>query len=132
MKYPYARISLTVPDCSPRTRIPDAKLRLKEWASLQEYRESDMVSKHTVHHRSIGARHIILILLLSLGLCFKTTTLLAQEAIVTSLMSKDLKDFPGKEGLMITVEYPPGASDLYIVTMHTHLYTCWKAPSSCS
>jgi quercetin dioxygenase-like cupin family protein len=40
---------------------------------------------------------------------------LAQEpkltAKVTSLMSKDLKEFPGKEGLMITVEYPPGSSD---------------------
>jgi quercetin dioxygenase-like cupin family protein len=36
---------------------------------------------------------------------------MAQEAKVTPLMSKDLKDFPGKEGLLITVEYPPGASD---------------------
>jgi quercetin dioxygenase-like cupin family protein len=26
-------------------------------------------------------------------------------------MSKDLADFPGKEGLMITVVYPPGSSD---------------------
>jgi quercetin dioxygenase-like cupin family protein len=26
-------------------------------------------------------------------------------------MSKDLKDFPGKEGLMLTVEYPPGGAD---------------------
>ena len=32
-------------------------------------------------------------------------------AKVTSLMSKDLKEFPGKEGLMITVEYPPGSTD---------------------
>jgi quercetin dioxygenase-like cupin family protein len=38
-------------------------------------------------------------------------TLLAQEAKVTQLMSKDLKDLPGKEGVMITVEYPPGSSD---------------------
>ena len=38
-------------------------------------------------------------------------TLMAQEAKVTSLMSKDLKDFPDKEGLMIAVEYPPGATD---------------------
>jgi len=40
---------------------------------------------------------------------------MAQEpkltAKVTSLMSKDLKEFPGKEGLMITVEYPPGSTD---------------------
>ena len=38
-------------------------------------------------------------------------TLLAQEAKVAELMSKDLADLPGKEGLMITVEYPPGSSD---------------------
>jgi quercetin dioxygenase-like cupin family protein len=50
---------------------------------------------------------IILVVLLSLI----TGTLMAQEAKVTSLMSKDLKDFPGKEGLLITVEYPPGAAD---------------------
>jgi quercetin dioxygenase-like cupin family protein len=40
-----------------------------------------------------------------------TSTLMAQEAKVTPLMSKDLAEFPGKEGLMITVEYPPGSSD---------------------
>ena len=37
--------------------------------------------------------------------------LFAQDAQVTPLMSKDLPEFPGKEGLMITVVYPPGASD---------------------
>src|SRR5437660_12634722 len=37
--------------------------------------------------------------------------LIAQDAQVTPLMSKDLTDFPGKEGLMITVVYPPGSSD---------------------
>jgi len=35
----------------------------------------------------------------------------AQEAKVTALFSKELKDVPGKEGLMILVEYPPGSSD---------------------
>src|SRR5499427_912877 len=37
--------------------------------------------------------------------------LFAQDAQVTPLMSKDLQECPGKEGLMITVVYPPGASD---------------------
>jgi quercetin dioxygenase-like cupin family protein len=37
--------------------------------------------------------------------------LLAQDAQVTPLLSKDLPESPGKEGLMITVVYPPGASD---------------------
>jgi quercetin dioxygenase-like cupin family protein len=40
-----------------------------------------------------------------------TAALVSQEAKVTQVMSKDLKDFPGKEGVMLTVEYPPGGSD---------------------
>jgi len=44
-------------------------------------------------------------------LCLMTGTLMAQEAKVTPLMSKDLTDIPGKEGVMIIVEYPPSASD---------------------
>ena len=35
----------------------------------------------------------------------------APQASVTSLTSKDLPDLPGKEALMITVEYPPGSVD---------------------
>jgi quercetin dioxygenase-like cupin family protein len=38
-------------------------------------------------------------------------TITAEDAQVTPLMSKDLPEFPGKEGLMITVVYSPGASD---------------------
>src|SRR6267143_5204144 len=34
-----------------------------------------------------------------------------EQPPVTSLMSKDLTNIPGKEVLMITVEYPPGWSD---------------------
>ena len=43
--------------------------------------------------------------------CLISGTLVAQEAKVTELLSKDLTSLPGKEGLMITVEYPPGSSD---------------------
>jgi quercetin dioxygenase-like cupin family protein len=39
------------------------------------------------------------------------SVLMAQEAKVTPLMSKELAEFPGKEGLMITVDYPPGCWD---------------------
>lgn len=35
----------------------------------------------------------------------------AQQAEVKPLLSKDLTDIPGKEGLMISVVYPPGSSD---------------------
>ena len=49
---------------------------------------------------------------LSLALvCLMAGTLMAQEAKVTQLLSKDLTNLPGKEGLMIEVEYPPGSSD---------------------
>jgi quercetin dioxygenase-like cupin family protein len=43
--------------------------------------------------------------------CLMSGTLLAQEAKVTDLLSKDLPNLPGKEGLMITVDYPPGSVD---------------------
>jgi quercetin dioxygenase-like cupin family protein len=50
-------------------------------------------------------------------------TLLAQDARVTSLISKDLPECPGKEGLMITVVYPPGASDpIHRHNAHTFVY----------
>jgi quercetin dioxygenase-like cupin family protein len=34
-----------------------------------------------------------------------------KEANVTPLLSKDLTEFPGKEGVMLMVEYPPGGTD---------------------
>jgi quercetin dioxygenase-like cupin family protein len=43
--------------------------------------------------------------------CLMSSTLLAQEAKVTELFSKDLTNLPGKEGLMVIVEYPPGSTD---------------------
>src|SRR5437588_10573196 len=39
-----------------------------------------------------------------------------KEAKLTELMSKDLTDLPGKEGLMLVIEYPPGSSD----AIHRH------------
>jgi quercetin dioxygenase-like cupin family protein len=47
----------------------------------------------------------------------------AQEAKVTQLLSKELTEFPGKEGLMITVEYPPGSSDpIHRHNAHAFIY----------
>jgi quercetin dioxygenase-like cupin family protein len=43
--------------------------------------------------------------------CLVPGPLLAQQAMVTELMSKELSGLPGKEGLMITVIYPPGGAD---------------------
>jgi len=55
-------------------------------------------------------------LLLALACLMSSTVLLAQEAKVTELMSKDLTNLPGKEGLMIIVDYPPGSVD----AIHRH------------
>lgn len=37
--------------------------------------------------------------------------LLAQQNVVTPLMTKALPDLPGEEALMLTVMYPPGGGD---------------------
>ena len=54
------------------------------------------------------------VLVLSLSLA--GGVLVAQDATLRSLLSKDLAGVPGKEISMITVEYPPGGSD----AVHKH------------
>ncbi|HEY1949818.1 MAG TPA: cupin domain-containing protein [Bryobacteraceae bacterium] len=49
-------------------------------------------------------------------LCLATGVLAAADTKVTPLMTKDLTGIAGKEGVMLTVEYAPGASD----NMHRH------------
>lgn len=59
-----------------------------------------------MHHTKL----MLVMLLLMAG------TAAAQEPTVNPLMSKDLKEVPGKEVLMITVEYHPGGTD----AIHRH------------
>jgi quercetin dioxygenase-like cupin family protein len=55
--------------------------------------------------------------------CLIAGPVMAQEAKVTPLMSKDLADIPDKEGLMITVENAPGGSDpIHRHNAHAFLY----------
>jgi quercetin dioxygenase-like cupin family protein len=64
-------------------------------------------------------KKIILVVLLSLI----AGTLMAQEPKVTSLMSKDLTENPGKELLMITVEHAPGGSSpIHVHNAHAMVY----------
>ena len=49
-------------------------------------------------------------------LCLMTGTAMAQQAKVTSLMSKDLTENPAMEVLVITVEHAPGGSS----AIHRH------------
>ena len=48
--------------------------------------------------------------------CLTPASLFAQEIKVTPLLSRELTEFPGKEGTMIAVVYPPGGSE----TIHRH------------
>jgi len=43
--------------------------------------------------------------------CLMSVATETKEAKVTPLSSKDLPDLPGKEGLTLMVEYPPGSTD---------------------
>ena len=45
------------------------------------------------------------------SLLLVATQVLAADPTVTSLMTKALPEFPGKEMTMIMVEYPPGGAD---------------------
>lgn len=67
----------------------------------------------TMTSKSIGilAMSLAVGLISMLALWLMPRTVMAQQPDVMTLISKDLKDIPGKEGLMITVEYPPGGSD---------------------
>jgi quercetin dioxygenase-like cupin family protein len=60
---------------------------------------------------SIPKLALVLVCLMSLPIGPLDSQEASKEAKVTPLFSKDLADFPGKEGLMITVEYPPGSTD---------------------
>ena len=49
--------------------------------------------------------------------------LTAQEAVVTPLMTKELADIPGREALMVTVQYAPGQSSaVHRHNAHTFVY----------
>src|ERR1044071_2641585 len=72
--------------------------------------------KRATHRRSVKVWYLVMTLSLSIGLCLISGTATAQEPTVKSLMSKDLKDLPGKEALMITVEHVPGGSS----AVHRH------------
>lgn len=64
---------------------------------------------HTIPCRLVRSGYLIVALII--GICLISEKVIAQEAKVKSLMSKDLKDFPGKEGQLIEVEYLPGSAD---------------------
>jgi quercetin dioxygenase-like cupin family protein len=65
-----------------------------------------MTNDNTKRNVNICKAALVAVLLCAFG-----GRLIAQEAVVAPLMTKELGDMPGKEALMITVEYPPSGSD---------------------
>jgi quercetin dioxygenase-like cupin family protein len=65
-----------------------------------------MTNHHMKRSANVRKAALVAVLLSAFG-----GRLIAQEAVVTPLMTKELQDLPGKEALMITVEYLPGGSD---------------------
>ena len=61
-------------------------------------------------------RALLIKLVALVFLCFMIGTAVAEEPKITSLMSKDLPEDPGREALMIIVEHAPGGSS----AIHRH------------
>ncbi|HET9787340.1 MAG TPA: cupin domain-containing protein [Pyrinomonadaceae bacterium] len=75
---------------------------------LDEHSMQIFATRRAKNKRSIMLRKTIMMVVL---ISLIAGPLMAQEGKVTSLITKDLTEFSGKEGLMITVEYAPGGSD---------------------
>jgi quercetin dioxygenase-like cupin family protein len=75
--------------------------------SIREKRITAMTNKSV----RILAPSLAVGLISSLALWLAGSTVKAQQPDVVTLMSKALAEFPGKEVLMITVEFPPGGYD---------------------
>ena len=63
---------------------------------------------------TLRAYALIVCTLITTALCVGSAmaaTTEPKEANVTELMSKDLTNLSGKEGVMLLIEYPPGSSD---------------------
>src|SRR5258707_6087937 len=92
-------------------------------STLNQYRKGEAIMKHATHCWFTKVQYVVLTLFLSVGLSPIGGTVMAQEPKVASLMSKDLKEFPGKELLMITVEHAPGGSSpIHRHNAHAMLY----------
>lgn len=101
---------------SETTLIPGSDARLGEtrfetWLS-QSANQIPATTRQPEIKNAAGSKLMASLKLLMLVLpLLVSSKLMAQEAKVTTLMSKDLTEFPGKEGMMITVDYPPGSTD---------------------
>jgi len=76
------------------------------------------VTTSTLRTSAIWKRTHTLVLALGVAISVPSLAALAQSKsaalpppVITSVLTKALADYPGKEALIITVEYPPGGGD---------------------
>ncbi|MCC2597781.1 cupin domain-containing protein [Pusillimonas sp. MFBS29] len=62
-------------------------------------------------------KYAVFTLVMIVGVLTSVAHAAPPQAIIKQVMTKPLDDYPDKEALMITVEYPPGAVD----PVHRHL-----------
>jgi quercetin dioxygenase-like cupin family protein len=104
-----------VPGGNPRL----GTTRFEEWLS-RTTPQKKAIEPQATPPSSLPGKVTKVVTLLLCGIVFaalsKVTLTMAattepKEAKLTELMSKDLTDLSGKEGLMLLIEYPPGSSD---------------------
>jgi uncharacterized protein YbjT (DUF2867 family)/quercetin dioxygenase-like cupin family protein len=104
-----------VPGDNPRL----GTTRFEEWLS-RTTPQKKAIERQSAPASNLPGKVTKVVTLLLCGIVFaalsKVTVTMAaptesKEAKLTELMSKDLTDLPGKEGLMLMIEYPPGSSD---------------------
>src|SRR5262245_15448020 len=99
-----------VPGTNPRL----GSIRFAEWLSHNIPPQSAPTSNRSAKVATIAALLLCGIGVLALSSRYAAaddSSANGKEAKVTPLFSKDLTDFPGKEGLMLMIEYPPGSTD---------------------
>jgi quercetin dioxygenase-like cupin family protein len=93
----------------------NARLKLQDIAGWELGRSSgrwrELVPGDERKRRLMTIKLVALVVL-----CLMAGSAVAQEPKITSLMSKDLPENPGREALMITVEHAPGGSS----AIHRH------------
>ena len=104
-----------VPGDNPRL----GTTRYEEWLS-RTTPQKKAIERQSAPASNLPGKVAKVVALLLCGIAFATlskvtitmaATTEPKEAKVTELLSKDLTDLPGKEGLMLLIEYPPGSSD---------------------
>lgn len=102
-----------VPGANPRL----GTIRFAEWLSRNTSQKP--AAQQSTSNRSAKVATVAALLLCGIGVLALSLRIGAaaaastndKEAKLTELFSKDLTDLPGKEGLMLMIEYPPGSLD---------------------